>query len=100
MKRGTLTWGPGPSSDPGSETSAAPAAVVVADAAAPAAVASQMMVAAATVRLMVVLVEDLRASASPRPGSRPPRPRQLSSGASGGVRIRGQIRDERPVGAT
>jgi hypothetical protein len=57
MKRGTLTWGPGPSSDPGSETSAAPAAVVAVDATAPAAVASQMMVAAA-VGLMVVLVED------------------------------------------
>jgi hypothetical protein len=57
MKRGTLTWGPGPSSDPGSETSAASAAVVAADAATPAAVASQMMVAAVA-GLMVVLVED------------------------------------------
>jgi hypothetical protein len=56
MKRGTLTWGPGPSSDLGSETSAAPAAVATVDAAAPVAVASQMMVAAAG--LMVVLVED------------------------------------------
>jgi hypothetical protein len=65
MKRGTLTWGPGPSSDPGSETSAAPAAV---DAAAPAAVASQMMVAGVA-GLMMVLVEDRRAPASPGPGS-------------------------------
>jgi hypothetical protein len=54
MKRGTLTWGPGPSSDPGSETSAAPAIVAADDAADPAAVASQMMVAAG---LMMVLVE-------------------------------------------
>jgi hypothetical protein len=52
MKRDTLTWGPRPSSDPGSETSAAPAAIATA----PAAVASQMMVAAAG--LMVVVVED------------------------------------------
>jgi hypothetical protein len=81
MKRGTLTWGLGPSSDPGSETSAAPAVVPADDAAAPAAVVSQMMVAAG---LMMVLVEDRRAPAGPGPGSRPPRPRQLSSGASGG----------------
>jgi hypothetical protein len=65
MKRGILTWGPGPSSDPGSETSATPAAV---DAATPAAVASQMMVAGAA-GLMMVLVEDQRAPASPGPGS-------------------------------
>jgi hypothetical protein len=29
-KRATLTWGPGPSSDPGSETIVAPAAAAVA----------------------------------------------------------------------
>jgi hypothetical protein len=57
MKRGTFTWGPGPSSDLGIETSAAPTVVAVVDAAAPTVVASQMMVAAA-VGLMVVLVED------------------------------------------
>jgi hypothetical protein len=57
MKRGTLTWGPRPSSDLGSETSAAPSVVAAVDAAAPAAVASQMMVAAAA-GLRVVLVED------------------------------------------
>jgi hypothetical protein len=56
MKRGTLTWGPGPFSDLGSETSAA---IAVVDVVAPATVASQMMVAtAAAVGLMVVLVED------------------------------------------
>jgi hypothetical protein len=58
MKRGTLTWGPGPSNDLGSETFAASAAVVVVDAVAPVAVASQMMMAAVAVELMVVLVED------------------------------------------
>jgi hypothetical protein len=58
MKRGKLTWGPGPSNNLGSETSAAPAAVAVVDAGALAAVASQMMVAAVAVGLMVVLVED------------------------------------------
>jgi hypothetical protein len=57
VKRGTHTWGPEPSCDPGSETSVAPAAVVV-GAAAPGAVASQMMVAAAVAGLMVVLVDD------------------------------------------
>jgi hypothetical protein len=34
---------------------------------------------------MVVVVEDLRASACPGLGSRPPRPHQQSSDASGGV---------------
>jgi hypothetical protein len=58
MKRGTLTWGPGPSNNLGSETSAAPAAVAVVDVAAPVAVASQMMMAAVAAGLMVVLVED------------------------------------------
>ena len=57
IKRGTLTWGPEPSSDPRNETSAAPATVAV-GAAAPRAVASQMMVVVATTGLMVVLVED------------------------------------------
>jgi hypothetical protein len=82
IKRGTLTWGPEPSSDPGSETFAAPTAV---GATAPGVVASQMMVVAAVVAgLMVVLVEDLRPSARPGSRSRPPRPRQLSSSAFGG----------------
>jgi hypothetical protein len=58
MRRGTLTWGPGPSNDLGSETSAALAPVVIVDAAAPVAVAGQMMVAAVATGLMVVLVED------------------------------------------
>jgi hypothetical protein len=58
MKRGTLTWGPGPSSDLGSETSAAPAAAAAVDAAAPAVVANQTMVAATVAELMAVLVED------------------------------------------
>jgi hypothetical protein len=57
MRRDTLTWGPGPSNDLGSETSAALAAIVV-DAAAPVAVAGQMMVAAVAAGLMVKLVED------------------------------------------
>jgi hypothetical protein len=52
IRRVTLTWGPKPSSDPGSGTSAAPAAV---GAAAPRAAASKMAVAAG---LMVVLVDD------------------------------------------
>jgi hypothetical protein len=43
-KRATLTWGPEPSSDPGSGTSAAPAAVLAAVAPGVAA-ASQMVVA-------------------------------------------------------
>jgi antitoxin (DNA-binding transcriptional repressor) of toxin-antitoxin stability system len=43
-----------------------------------------VVVAAAAAGLMVVLVEDSRASASLGPGSRPPRPRQLSSAASRG----------------
>jgi hypothetical protein len=51
IKRVTLTWGPEPSSDPGSGTSAAPAV-------APGAAASQIVVAAAAAGLMVVLVED------------------------------------------
>jgi hypothetical protein len=56
VKRVTLTWGPEPSSDPGSETSAAPTAV---GAAAPRAATSQMVVAATEAAgLMVVLVED------------------------------------------
>jgi hypothetical protein len=42
------------------------------------------MVAAMTAGLMVVLVEDWRASASPELGSQPPRSRQLSSSASEG----------------
>jgi hypothetical protein len=84
MRRGALTWGPGPSNDLGSETSVALAAVVVVDAAAPVALSGQMMVAAGAAGLKVVLVEDWRASASPGPGSRPPRPCQLSSGASEG----------------
>jgi hypothetical protein len=54
IKRGTHTWGPEPSSDHGSETSAALATAV--GAAAHGAVASRMMVAAET-GLMVVLVE-------------------------------------------
>jgi hypothetical protein len=54
IKRVTLTWGPEPSSDPGSGTSAAPAVV---GAAAPGAAASQMVVVAAA-GLMVVLEED------------------------------------------
>jgi hypothetical protein len=58
MKRGTLTWGPGPSNDLGSETSAAPDAVAVVDATAPMVVASHMMMAAVAAGLMVVLVED------------------------------------------
>jgi hypothetical protein len=82
MRRGTLTWGPGLSNDLGSEASAALAAVV--DVAAPVAVAGQMMVVAVAVGLMVVLVEDWCASVSPELGSRPPRSRQLSSGASEG----------------
>jgi hypothetical protein len=55
MRRDTLTWGPGPSNDLGSETSTVLAAVVV-DAAAIMAVAGQMMMVA--VGLMLVLVED------------------------------------------
>jgi hypothetical protein len=56
IKRVTLTWGPEPSSDPGSGTSTAVAAV---GAAAPRAAASQMVVvAAATAGLIVVLEED------------------------------------------
>jgi hypothetical protein len=54
MERGTLTWGPGPSSNLGSETSAAPPAVAAVDAAAPTAAASRMMVAAG----LVAQVED------------------------------------------
>jgi hypothetical protein len=57
IKRGTHTWDPEPSSDPGSETSAAPTVVAVGGAA-PGAVASQMMVVAAVAGLMMVLVED------------------------------------------
>jgi hypothetical protein len=58
IKRGALTWVPGPSNDLGNETFAALAAVVVGDAAARVAVAGQMIVAAEAVGLMVVLVED------------------------------------------
>jgi hypothetical protein len=58
MRRGTLTWGPGPSNDLGSETSAGFAAVLVVDAAAPVTVAGQMMVAAVVAGLMIVLAED------------------------------------------
>jgi hypothetical protein len=43
---------------------------------------------------MVEVVEDRCASARPGPGSRPPRPYQQSSDASGGVR------NKRPVGTT
>jgi hypothetical protein len=57
VKRGTLTWGPEPSSGPGSETSVAPAVVAVVGVAAPGVVAGQMIVAVAA-GLMVVLVED------------------------------------------
>jgi hypothetical protein len=84
-KRGvTVTWGPEPSSNPGSETSDAPAVVAAIGAAAPGAAVNQVVVAAAAVGLMVVLVEDSRASASPGPESQPLRSYQLSSGASGG----------------
>jgi hypothetical protein len=43
----TLTWGPGPSSDPGSEVIAAPAAVVVAAAGVPRGDHPQMVVVVA-----------------------------------------------------
>ena len=56
MKRGTLTWDPGPSNDLGSETSTGFAAVPVVDAAAPMAVAGQMMVVTAA-GPMIVLAE-------------------------------------------
>jgi hypothetical protein len=56
MRRGTLTWDPGPSNDLGSETSAGFAVVPIVDVAAPMAVAGQMMVAAAA-GLMMVLAE-------------------------------------------
>jgi hypothetical protein len=58
IKRVTLTWGPEPSSNPGSGTFTAPAAVAAVGGAAPWAVVSQMMVAAAVAGPMVVLVED------------------------------------------
>jgi hypothetical protein len=49
---------------------------------------------------MVVAAEDWRASTRPRPRSRSPRPRQWSSDASGGVRIKRRVRNKRPIGAT
>jgi hypothetical protein len=58
-KRATLTWGPEPSSDPGSGTSAALAAVAAVGAAvAPGVVVASQMVVAAAAGLMVVLAED------------------------------------------
>jgi hypothetical protein len=96
VKKGaTLTWGPRPSSDPGSGTSAAvvvAAAVVVVVAGAPGGdhpqvvvVAARPMVVVVAVDPMVMVVEHCRASTRSGPGSQPPRPRQQSSGASGGV---------------
>jgi hypothetical protein len=62
IKRGTLTWGPGPSSDPGSGMFAAPAAPVAAAdaAAAPRVAAANLMVVAVAVAagLMMVVEED------------------------------------------
>jgi hypothetical protein len=59
LKKVTLTWGPEPSSNPGSGTSAALAAVAAVGVAAPEVAASQMVMAAVTaVGLIVVLVED------------------------------------------
>jgi hypothetical protein len=73
----TLTWGPGPFSDPGSEAIAAPAAAVAA-AGAPMGDHPQMVVVAAG-------SEDWRASTRRGPGSWPPRPHLQSSGASWGA---------------
>jgi hypothetical protein len=48
-----------------------------------------VVVVAVAVGLMVELVEDLRTSARPGPGSWPPWPRQLSLDVSGGSESRG-----------
>jgi hypothetical protein len=87
ITRGPLTWGPGPSRDPGSGTFAAPAAAVAAvvDAtAAPGVVAANLTVVALMVvaGLMMVVVEDCCASARLGPRSRLPQIRQSSSDAS------------------
>jgi hypothetical protein len=93
-KGAPLTWGPGPSNDPGSGATA----VSVADAIAAAAGGTprgdhpQVLLAAASPTVVVVVVaadpmavvaEDWRASARPRPGSWTPRPCQRSSDAFG-----------------
>jgi hypothetical protein len=74
----TLTWGPGLSSDPGSEAIAAPAAAAVAIAGAPGTDHPQMVVVAAE-------SEDSRASARRGPESWPPRSHLQPSGASRGL---------------
>jgi hypothetical protein len=85
----TLTWGPGPSSDPGSEAITATTAIVVVVPAAgvPGGDHPQMVVVAAG-------PEDWRASARRGLGSWPPRPHLQSSGTSGG------LRNERSVSVT
>jgi hypothetical protein len=93
-KGAPLTWGPGPSSDPGSGATAVSAATAVIATAAgtPGGDHPQVLLAAASPTVVVVVVaadpmamvaEDWRASARPGPGSRTPRPRQQSFDAFG-----------------
>jgi hypothetical protein len=106
VKKGAiLTWGPGPSSDPRSGTTAAPAAaVVVVVAVAPDVVAAGPMVVAEVVAVdpMVVVAEDWHASMCPRPRSQPPRPHQQSFDASESrpPRPHRGVRNKRSVGTT
>jgi hypothetical protein len=89
MEKGVaVTWGPGPSSDPGSGATAASAAA----AGAPGGDHPQVLLAVAGPTVVVVVVaadpmavvaEDWRASTRPGPGSRSPQPRRQSSDASG-----------------
>jgi hypothetical protein len=109
----TLTWGPGPSSDPGSGATAAfaaAAAVVATAAGAPGGDHPQVLLATASPTVVVVVVaadpmavvaEDWRASTRPLPGSRSPWPCQQSYDASGSRPPwpqRGGVRNRRSVG--
>jgi hypothetical protein len=73
----TLTWGPGLSSDPGSEAIAAPPAVAIAVAGAPESDHPRMVV------VVAAELEDSRASARRGPRSWPPQPHLQPSGTSG-----------------
>jgi hypothetical protein len=59
-----------------------------------------MMVTAVEGRLMVVLVEDWRASACPGRGASLPDPASCPLALLREVRIKGRIRDERPIDTT
>jgi hypothetical protein len=84
-KGAPLTWGPEPSSDPGSGATAVSAAAAVAAAGTLGGDHPQVLLAAARLMVVVVVVavdpmavvvEDWHASMRPRPGSRPPWPQR------------------------